>query len=250
MARRNEQDVKGEGRTCFIIMPFGGIWDEYYDQIYEPGIRAAGLSVVRADDVFRAGSVLQDIVSLLSSASVVLADLSENNRNVHYELGLAHALGKPTVLVLAKGLPLFFDVTQERMLMYEKDDPFWGAGLRDNITRSLSETLRNPETAIPTAFMHIKPTRIESDEVVVRLRRIEERLTEIAVANQSVGRTFQSSFQDKLQGLPAAEELAEGLLQRMEPQDAVRELLGHGYPPAMAEAAVATAAARKRHRKK
>jgi hypothetical protein len=230
---------------CFIAMPFGGVWDEYYTQIYEPGIRASGLIPLRADEVFRAGSVLQDIVALLSRADVVLADLTENNRNVHYELGLAHALGKPTVLVAPKGLPLFFDVTQERMLTYEKEDPFWGANLRDKISRALSETLKKPETAVPTAFMHIKPSRIESDEVVVRLRRIEERLAELAAGGHFAPRVFQSSLQDKIQGLPAAESMAERLLETMEPRAAIRQLMIEGYREAMAESAVATAASRR-----
>lgn|SRR5262245_33364730 len=176
-----------------------------------------GLAPLRADEVFRAGSVLQEIVALLSSSAVVLADLSENNRNVHYELGLAHALGKPTVLVAPKGLPLFFDVTQERVLTYKNTIRFWGVSLREKITRALTETVRKPDTAIPTAFMHIKPARIETDEVVVRLRRIEERLTEIAT--NVVARPSASSLQDKIDGLPAAAAQAARLLETMEPRD-------------------------------
>jgi hypothetical protein len=241
-----ESTGAGDRRRCFVVMPFGAPWDHYYAQIYEPGIVGADLTPSRADDVFRAGSVLQDIVELLYRSSVVLADISENNRNVHYELGLAHALGKPTVMVAPKTLPLFFDVGQERMLTYDKDDPFWGTQLRETITRALYETIQRPETAIPTAFMHIKPSRIETDEVVVRLRRIEERLAELAVAGRPVARSFESSLQDKIHGLPAAEAHAERLLQTMEPREAIRQLMMEGYREAMAESAVATAEARVR----
>src|SRR4051812_43641690 len=99
-------------------MPFGGMWDEYYTKIYVPAIEKCELAPVRADDVFRAGSILQDIVDLLQRSSVALADISESNRNVHYELGLAHALGKPTILVAPENLPHFFDVGQERMISF------------------------------------------------------------------------------------------------------------------------------------
>ena len=108
--------AQGSGPTCFVVMPFGGVWDGYYEQVYRPAIHDAGLDAERADDVFQAGSVLQTIVDSLSRATVVLVDVSENNRNVHYELGLAHALGRPTVLVAPQGMPLFFDVGQERMV--------------------------------------------------------------------------------------------------------------------------------------
>src|SRR5262245_65821577 len=85
--------------SCFVVMPFGGMWDEYYTQIYVPAIQEAGLRPERADDVFRAGSVLHDIVASLSRAAVVLVDISDNNRNVPYELGLAHALGDRKTVV-------------------------------------------------------------------------------------------------------------------------------------------------------
>jgi len=230
-------------KSCFVIMPFGGSWDHYYTQIYEPAIEEAELISVRADDVFRAGSILQDIVDLLSRAFVILADISENNRNVHYELGLAHALGKPTVLIAPKGLQLFFDVGQERMLVYDKDNPFWGAELRAKITQALKETVQSPETAIPTAFMHIKPGRVETDEVVIRLRRIEERLVEIG-RSREIGKTFESSLQYKIEGLPAAEQEAERLLRGMSQKEAIEHLEHAGFRRAMAESAVATAARR------
>lgn len=107
------------------MMPFGGIWDDYQTQIYMPAIQEAGLRLERADDVFRAGSILTDLVGSLVRSSVVLVDISENNRNVHYELGVAHALGRPTVLVAPRSMPVFFDTGQERMALYDKDNPFW-----------------------------------------------------------------------------------------------------------------------------
>lgn len=160
-------------------------------------------------------------VEMLMRSSLVLADISENNRNVHYELGLAHALGKPTILVAPKGLQSFFDVGQ-----------------------AIRQTLQSPETAIPTAFMHIQPSRVGVDEVVVRLRRIEERLVEMVAAAQ-VGRPrFESSLQDKMYSLPAAEQEAERLLHEMSQQEVLQSLMNEGYKRAMAESAVATAAGR------
>jgi len=241
------KDTGRQGTTCFVVMPFGGISDRYYSQIYEPAIEEAGALPVRADDVFRAGSILQDIVDMLAQSSVVLADISESNRNVHYELGLANALGIPTILVAPKGLQLFFDVGQERMLTYDKDSPSWGAELRSQIAQAITQTLRSPESAIPTAFMHIQPSRVGIDEVVLRLRRIEERLVELA-ANGQIGRPrFESSLQDKIFSLPAAEKEAERLLTRMSQKEALQSLMNEGYKRAMAESAVATAAGRVGH---
>jgi hypothetical protein len=230
--------------SCFVVMPFGGLWDDYYAAVYSPAITDAGLLPVRADEVFRAGSVLQDIVEFLSRCSVVLADITDANRNVHYELGLAHALGKPTVLVAPQEMELFFDIGQERIITYSKQNAFWGSDLRAALARALRETVANPASAIPTAFLHVKPTRVEVDETAMRLRRIEELLVDLSRAVASTGDNAPSRLRGLLKGLPAAEAEAEVLLARQAHLDAVRSLMAAGYGQVMAETAVANAAAR------
>ena len=228
---------KEPGQSCFVVMPFGGIWDEYYAELYSPAVEQAGLKAVRADDVFSAGSVLQRIVDALDRASVVLVDVTESNRNVHYELGLAHALGRPTVLIAPAGTPLFFDIGQERMIPYDRNRPFWGAELRQDITRALVETVADPAAAVPTAFVHIKPARVESDELIVRLRRIEEQLAELSRALPRRPE-ISSGFAEKMHSPLIAQDRAVVLLRTMGAQEAVRQLMNEGYRVAMAEDAV------------
>jgi nucleoside 2-deoxyribosyltransferase len=235
--------AKPASQSCFVIMPFGGHWDDYYTQIYAPAISDAGVASVRADEVFRAGSVLQDIVELLSRCSLVLADITETNRNVHYELGLAHALGKPTVLVAPKDMKLFFDVGQERMITYSKENAFWGTDLRAALARAIKETIENPASAIPTAFMHVKPSRIEVDETAMRLRRIEDLLAELTRVAFPLSAPSPSRLRELVKSLPAAEEEAERLLITQEREEAIRSLVSTGYGQIMAEIAVAKAAA-------
>ena len=88
--------------------------------------------------------------------------------------------------------------------------------------------------------MHIKPSRVETDEVVIRLRRIEERLGDL-IASQAGKPQFESSLQYKMKGLPAAEEEAGRLLQRMSPEEAIETLERQGLGRVMAESAVAMA---------
>lgn len=233
--------------SCFVVMPFGGIWDTYYEQIYSPAIHEAKLRPERADDVFRAGSILQEIVGSLSRAVVVLADITDNNRNVHYELGLAHALGKPTILVSPIGTPVFFDVGQERLLTYDKNNAFWGSTLRSMLVKALTETMSAPETAIPTAFMHIKPSRVESDEAIIRLRRIEEYLVELS-RTITAGGIVRSGLAEKLHSPLVAQDRAASLLRTLTREEAIRQLIVEGFGPAMAEDAVAVVAGRLRAR--
>jgi|KBSSwiStaDraftv2_1062776.scaffolds.fasta_scaffold79743_2 hypothetical protein len=230
--------------SCFVIMPFGGPRDRYYNDVYAPAISEAGIRPRRADEISSAGSVLQNIVELLSQCSVVLADITEANRNVHYELGLAHALGKPTVLVAPQEMKIFFDISQERVITYSTDNSEWGRDLRAALTRAFQETAANPISAIPSAFLHVKPSRLEVDETAMRLRRIEDVLADLSRAIAAPGDSAPSRLRGLLKGLPAAEKEAERLLASQSRQDAVRSLVIAGYGQVMAESAVENAAAR------
>ena len=224
-------------KVCFVVMPFGSGWDEYYGSVYKPAIEGAGLRPERADDAFRAGSVLQDIVASLTNAAVVLVDISETNRNVHYELGLAHALGRPTLLVAPEGTPLFFDISQERMITFNKNNPFWGADLQNELTRALADTIAAPETAVPSVFMHIKPARLSVDEITIGLRRIEEQLA-VLTRNSAPREQIRSGLVEKLHSPVEAKAQAARLLKTASPEQAVQQLVDEGYRRVMAESAV------------
>src|SRR5216683_4448543 len=99
-----------EKEICFTIMPFGGWLDDYYESIYCPAIEAAGLSPHRADDLFRPGTIVTDIWDYTKRAKLLLADLTGKNPNVFYELGLAHALKKPAILVAESMDDIPFDL--------------------------------------------------------------------------------------------------------------------------------------------
>jgi hypothetical protein len=77
-------------------------------------------SVVRADDICRPGAIYQDIFNEIVDSDVVVVDISptEKNENVFYELGLSHALRKPTILLADKSRELPFDVSGFRVVFY------------------------------------------------------------------------------------------------------------------------------------
>ena len=65
-----------------------------------------------------------------------------------YELGLAHALQKPVVLVSANQKDVPFDIRHIRVIFYDVTDPFWGDKLIKKITENILSALKNPEEAI------------------------------------------------------------------------------------------------------
>ncbi len=145
-------------KSCFIIAPFGGWNDAYYEEIYRPAVELAGLSPKRADDLYRPSAIVHDIWAFVKSSQVILADLTDKNPNVFYELGLSHALGKPVVMVTQSMDDVPFDLRALRVIQFAVEDPEWAKSLRERIKRALKEVLAAPEQAVPPTFLHERRT--------------------------------------------------------------------------------------------
>jgi hypothetical protein len=115
-------------------MLFGGWNDEHYEQI-KPAILEAGMEPHRADDLDRPGAIVQDMWAHMIAATNVLADLSHKNANVLYELGLAHAIGKPVIMVSESVEDIPFDLRALRVLKYDRNAPGWGEALKAKMVR-------------------------------------------------------------------------------------------------------------------
>ena len=81
---------------------------------------------------------------------MLVAELTSRNPNVFYELGLAHALGKPVVLVSSNEQDVPFDLNHIRVIYYDTSDPFWGQKLIDKVADNVRSALANPEEAVFT----------------------------------------------------------------------------------------------------
>lgn len=148
--RKLEKAVKVEaGDSCFVMMPFAAPLGDYYTKIYKPAIEKAGLRPVRADtEIFATGKIMDQIWSGINSARVLVAELTSRNPNVFYELGLAHALEKPVVLVSSNEDDVPFDLKHIRVIYYDVSDPFWGNKLMDKVAENILSAIENPEEAV------------------------------------------------------------------------------------------------------
>ena len=148
--RRAVKDEKIDGsETCFVVMLFAEPIGGYYSRIYEPAIKKAGLRPIRADaDIFGTGKIIDQIWSGITSAKILVTEMTTRNPNVFYELGLAHALQKPVVLVSSNENDVPFDLKHIRVIYYDVTDPFWGEKLIDKVAENIISALKNPEEAI------------------------------------------------------------------------------------------------------
>jgi hypothetical protein len=173
--------------VCFTIMPFGGWFDDYYEALFRPAIETAGLEPKRADDLYRPSTIVNDIWSYTQSARVILADLTGKNPNVFYELGLAHALAKPAILVTESINDVPFDLRALRVLEYDKNQPNWGDGLRERITKAIREVVESPLESVLPAFLSVKPSA-KPKEVTQRDKAILELRSDLDILRQELRR--------------------------------------------------------------
>src|SRR4029077_19114772 len=117
---------------AFVAMPFGTKpgadgksidFNRVHHEYIAPALDAAGLESFRADEEIRAGDIKTDMFQELLVADLVVADLTIDNPNVWYELGVRHALrARGAVLVSGGQVPAAFDLYTDRKLQYGLKD--------------------------------------------------------------------------------------------------------------------------------
>ncbi len=103
---------------AFVIMPFAPDFDEIYNLFIADALTEGGFEVFRADDIRSQQNILQDIVAAIATSNLIIADLTDSNPNVYYELGIAHALRKPVILLTQNLDELPFDLRSYRVIAY------------------------------------------------------------------------------------------------------------------------------------
>ena len=121
---------------CFVLMPFRPELLPIYEGHIVPACESVGLAVSRADRIFSTRPVMDDILTAVSTARFVIADLTDGNPNVFYEIGLCHALDKDVILI-TQSPHAPFDVNHIRRIEYDET----AAGL-SHLRSSLESTLK------------------------------------------------------------------------------------------------------------
>jgi hypothetical protein len=93
------EDMRVDHPSAFVAIPYGGRWDDLCTDVIKPVVEAVGLTYVRADNQPRVGSLMEGVWGEILQAGIIIAELSEPNPNVFYELGLVHALGKDVIVL-------------------------------------------------------------------------------------------------------------------------------------------------------
>lgn len=122
MTRRKRTKTERK-KQCLLIGPIGEPGsdvrkrsDEIFDWVLEPAARECGYTCVRADQLSQPGLITPDLIQRLLTVPLVIADLTDGNANVFYELAVRHATGRPFVQIIDAKQPLPFNVQNMRTI--------------------------------------------------------------------------------------------------------------------------------------
>lgn len=102
---------------CFVIMPFEEKLNEVYNAIAK-ALQEYGLSPLRADRIFDTRPIMISIMQKMGEAEVIIADVTDRNPNVFYELGMAHVVKDKVILITQKMEDVPFDLRHFRHITY------------------------------------------------------------------------------------------------------------------------------------
>jgi hypothetical protein len=125
---------------CFIVMPFSMTWSNDVHHALASACRRMSVHPVRGDDVFTPTDILNDIWHSIHGAAFVIADITGRNANVMYELGIAHTLGKPVLIISRNHADIPIDLSTRRVILYGEDAD-WTADLEMKVARAVGEIL-------------------------------------------------------------------------------------------------------------
>lgn len=163
---------------AFVVMPYGRKQDIDFDRVYRdfirPALEKAGFQAFRSDEEVKAGNIRAEMFQELLLADLVIADISIDNPNVWYELGVRHALKARGVVIAHCGRDVQpFDTYTDRKLHYHlKDGAPDPARLEEDI-RSLAAMAARTAAAwhgerISPVFYHL-PNLQEPDWKTLRV---------------------------------------------------------------------------------
>ena len=138
-----------KGGHCFVAMPFASELNEVFSAI-KAALQVENLDVIphRADEIVGGGPVMDDVLRNLAEAELVIVDVSGNNPNVFYELGIAHTVrcAQSVLLITQTIKDVPFDVKSYRCIEYTLNQSGL-TQLQDKLVRFLKEEI------LPTRFV-------------------------------------------------------------------------------------------------
>ncbi len=138
------------GMYAFVIMPFSSKLDHTYKDLIRPAVTSCGIDCIRADEESQ-GHIHSQMLQRIFEAPVIIADITELNANVFYELGIAHSIGCKTVIICSSDFiqKVPFDIAPYRVFVYQESDSSNQYENIQTLALEIENVLKNQPEGIP-----------------------------------------------------------------------------------------------------
>lgn len=179
-------------KTCFIISSIGEegsqeriLADEKFELVFSPILKKFEYKVTRADKIGTPGSISREIISNVINSDLVIADVSDGNPNVFYELATRNAVKKPVIVFRKINQTMPFDVYDTRAIDIDRSQPRIWDSAKINLELHIKESEKHPEKASESILSNftfqINPTKLSgSDETNFILKDLQQQLRGIS----------------------------------------------------------------------
>lgn len=117
-------------KSVFVISPIGSPGTERHSKaklaleyVIKKALPSDSWKVTRGDGSLSPDSIGHDIIKRIHDCDLAIADLTDHNANVFYELAIAHGWNKPVIHIIERGQSIPFDIADLRVVAYELSDP-------------------------------------------------------------------------------------------------------------------------------
>ena len=172
-----------KNKRVFVLQPFSAQFDATF-RLIQMASQSAGAETWCLDQVAVAGSITEQLYAAIEQSDLIICDITNSNANVMYELGYAHALRKPVILISQRSEHTPFDLRSVRTLFYDAE-PGHSAEFVRSLETLIQQAIRNPdqfssrprtETAVNTVFVSYSHNDTAFlDRLRVHLRPLEKR---------------------------------------------------------------------------
>jgi hypothetical protein len=134
-----------ESDSAFLIMPFNDNFTQIHGVITSV-CKDLSVRCKRADDIFASNPIMTNILQGIISSEIIIADITEKNPNVYYELGIAHTCrDKEAIIIITQNTNnLPFDISHLSILKYDLDNiPEFKFNLKEKISVCRNASIRD-----------------------------------------------------------------------------------------------------------
>lgn len=135
---RNRIEKEKREKYSFFICPFDDKEiDHNYEYVIKPMVEKHQYKIQRADEISHTNLITTEILNAISRSDFIVADLTHEKPNCYYEIGFAHSLGRPVIILAKEGTNRHFDISGYRW-NYWKDYK----DLKTKLEKELDELLK------------------------------------------------------------------------------------------------------------